>query len=52
MAPGIAAKLRSRAQLGRDQVKDSVQRITGELADLAQATARDGNGCWSTPGGR
>ena len=38
---GIAAKLRSRAQLGRDQVKDSVQRITGELADLAQATARD-----------
>ena len=40
-AHGIAAKLRSRAQLGRDQVKDSVQRITGELADLAQATARD-----------
>ena len=34
-------KLRSRAQLGRDQVKDSVQRITGELADLAHATARD-----------
>ena len=40
-AHGIAAKLRSRAQLGRDQVKDSVQRIIGELADLAQATARD-----------
>ena len=36
-AHGIAAKLRSRAQLGRDQVKDGVQRITGELADLAQA---------------
>ena len=31
----IAAKLRSRSQLGRDQVKDGVQRITGELADLA-----------------
>ena len=40
-AHGIAAKLRSRAQLGRDQVKDSVQRIIGEPADLAQATARD-----------
>ena len=40
-AHGIAAKLRSRAQLGRDQVKDNVQRITGELADIAQATARD-----------
>ena len=40
-AHGIAAKLRSRSQLGRDQVKDGVQRITGELADLAQAaTAR------------
>jgi IS5 family transposase len=40
-AHGIAAKLRSRRQLGRDQVKDGVQRITGELADLAQAAARD-----------
>ena len=40
-AHGIAAKLRSRSQLGRDQVKDGVARITGELADLAQATARD-----------
>ena len=40
-AHGIAAKLRSRRQLGRDQVKDGVQRITGELADLAQATVRD-----------
>jgi transposase, IS5 family len=37
-AHGIAAKLRSRSQLGRDQVKDGVQRITGELADLAEAT--------------
>ena len=40
-AHGIAAKLRSRSQLGRDQVKDGVQRITGELADLAGAAARD-----------
>jgi IS5 family transposase len=40
-AHGIAAKLRSRSQLGRDQVKDGVARITGELADLAQTTARD-----------
>ena len=37
----IAAKLRSRAQLGRDQVKAGVQRITGELADLAQAAIND-----------
>jgi transposase, IS5 family len=40
-AHGIAAKLRSRRQLGRDQVKDGVRRVTGELADLAQAAARD-----------
>jgi transposase, IS5 family len=40
-AHGIAAKLRSRSQLGRDQVKDRVQEITGELADLAQAAVRD-----------
>jgi transposase, IS5 family len=40
-AHGIAAKLRSRAQLGRDQVKDNVQRITGELADLAEVAVRD-----------
>lgn len=40
-AHGIAAKLRSRTQLGRDEVKDSVQRITGELADLAETTSRD-----------
>ncbi len=40
-AHGIAAKLRSRSQLGRDQVKDGVAGITGELADLAEATVRD-----------
>jgi transposase, IS5 family len=40
-AHGIAAKLRSRSQRGRDQVKDGVQRITGELANLAQASMRD-----------
>ena len=40
-AHGIAAKLRSRSQLGRDEVKDGVRWITGELADLAQAAARD-----------
>ena len=40
-AHGIAAKLRSRAPAGSDQAKDGVQRITGELADLAQAAARD-----------
>jgi IS5 family transposase len=40
-AHGIAAKLRSRSQLGRGQVNDGVARITGELADLAGAAARD-----------
>jgi transposase, IS5 family len=40
-AHSIAAKLRSRSQLGRDQVKDGVVRVTGELADLAQAATRD-----------
>ena len=40
-AHSIAAHLRSRRQAGRDQVKDGVLRMTGELADLAQATARD-----------
>lgn len=40
-AHGIAAKLRSRRQLGRDQLKDGVVRITGELADVAQAAVRD-----------
>jgi IS5 family transposase len=34
-AHGIAAKLRTRSQLGRDQINGAVQRITGELADLA-----------------
>jgi len=37
-AHAIAAKLRSRRQLGRDQVKDRVLAMTGELADQAQAT--------------
>ena len=40
-AHAIAAKLRSRSQLGRDEVKDTVHRITGELADLAHRTIRD-----------
>ena len=40
-AHSIAAKLRSRSQLGRDQVKDRVLAKTGELADLAQATVGD-----------
>jgi transposase, IS5 family len=40
-AHGIAARLRSRAQLGRDEAKAGVQRITGELAGLAQAAVTD-----------
>ena len=37
----MAAKLRSRAQLGRDEAKAGVQRITGELADLAESAITD-----------
>ncbi len=40
-AHAISAKLRSRTQLGRDQVRDGVLAKTGELADLAAATVRD-----------
>ena len=40
-AHAIAAKLRSRSQLGRDQVKEGVLTMTGELADLAQAAVGD-----------
>jgi IS5 family transposase len=51
-AHSIAAKLRSRAQLGRDQVKDAVLAMTAELADVAQATVHDahrllGNARWA-----
>src|SRR5664280_2488895 len=40
-AHGIAARLRSRAQLGRDEAKAGVQKITGELAGLGQAAVTD-----------
>jgi IS5 family transposase len=40
-AHGIAARLRSRAQPGRDEARAGVQKITGELAGLAQAAVTD-----------
>ena len=40
-ARSIASKLRLRAQQQRDQAQAAVQRITGELADIAQAAVRD-----------
>lgn len=40
-AHAISAKLASRRQLGRDQVRNGVLAKTGELADLAAATVRD-----------
>ena len=40
-AHGIAAKLRLRRAQGREQVQASVQRITGELAGLAERAAAD-----------
>ena len=40
-AHAVAAKLRSRSALGRDEATAAVLKSTGELADLAQAAARD-----------
>lgn len=40
-AHAIAAKLRSRAALGRDEAKAAVLKTTGELAELAETAARD-----------
>ena len=40
-AHAIAAKLRSRAALGRDEATAAVLKTTGELAGLAEAAARD-----------
>jgi IS5 family transposase len=35
----IAAKLRSRSKLGREETTQAIARVTGELADLARKTA-------------
>ena len=40
-AHGIAARLRSRAQSGGEEAKAGVQRITGELAALAESAIKD-----------
>ncbi len=40
-AHGIAAKLRMRSAQGKDEAHAVVQRITGELADLAERAATD-----------
>jgi IS5 family transposase len=40
-AHGIAARLRSRTQVGRDEAKAGVQKITGDLAGLARAAVTD-----------
>ncbi len=40
-AHGIAAKLRMRSAQGRDEAQAMVQRITGELADLAESAAKE-----------
>jgi transposase, IS5 family len=40
-AHAIAAKLRSRAALGRDEATAAVLKSTGELADLAETAVRD-----------
>lgn len=40
-AHGVAAKLRLRSAQGREQAQATVQRITGELADLAEWAVSD-----------
>jgi len=40
-AHAIGAKLRSRSAAGRDETQAAVQRVTGELADLACRAARE-----------
>lgn len=40
-AHAVPAKLRSRAELGRDEARAAVLRFTGELAELAQAAAQE-----------
>src|SRR5918912_745330 len=40
-AHAIGAKLRSRAAAGREEAQAAVRRVTGELADLADRTARE-----------
>lgn len=40
---GIAAKLRMRSAQGRDEAQATAQRITGELANLAEKAAKDGS---------
>jgi len=47
-AHAVAAKLRSRAAVGREQATAAVLKSTGELAGLAETAARDASGCWST----
>jgi IS5 family transposase len=37
----IASKLKLRTAAGRDEAQAAVRRVTGELADLAEATAKD-----------
>src|SRR5438046_10734145 len=38
-ARAMAATMRARAQLGRDQSSRAIRRVTGDLADLAEAAA-------------
>ena len=50
----IAAKLRSRSKLGREETTQAIRRVTGELADLAGKTAAQAaavlrNGCRAVP---
>lgn len=53
-AHAVAAKLRSRAELGRDEARAAVLRFTGELAELAQPKPllRRPSSCWTTPSRR
>jgi IS5 family transposase len=44
LAYQVASKLRSRAVLGKDETQAAVQKVTGELAGLAEKAAHDAEG--------
>lgn len=51
-AHAVAAKLRSRAELGRDEARAAVLRFTGELASWPKPLLRRPSSCWTTPSRR
>ena len=46
-----ARSISAHLKLRNDEAKARVLAITGELTDLAEASAGEATGCWSTPAG-